>query len=151
MGPGQMARGSPITGAAKLSRKSFEERFWSKVQKSADCWLWTASTQPSGYGQFRVPGGVLLAHRVAYELCVEPIPAGLHLDHLCRVRACVNPDHLEPVTNQENSARGDSPQAVNARKTHCPRGHPYDAVNTYRRPDGRGRGCQACIRIRNRL
>lgn len=129
---------------------SLSERFWAKVDRTADCWLWTASCQPSGYGQFRVPGGTLLAHRVAYELAVGPIPAGLHLDHLCRVRRCVNPAHLEPVTNQENARRGDSPQTVNANKTHCRHGHAYDAGNTYVRPDGRGRGCLACRRSRQR-
>jgi hypothetical protein len=125
------------------------DRFWEKVDRTGDCWLWTASLQPSGYGQFRVPGGVLLAHRVAYELLVGAIPDGLFIDHLCRVRNCVNPAHLEPVTNQENSRRGNSVQTINARKTHCKYGHLFDEENTYHRPDSPGRACRTCIRNRN--
>ncbi len=85
------------------------------------------------------------AHRVAYELSVADIPDGLELDHLCRVRHCVNPSHLEPVTPHENWARGQAISILNAQKTHCPQGHAYDEANTY--ISGRGiRGCRACNR-----
>ncbi len=86
-----------------------EERFWAKVDRSGPggCWLWTASTR-EGYGYFglgRRDEGMVDAHRFAYELLVGPIPAGLEIDHLCRVRRCVNPPHLEAVTSAENKRR----------------------------------------------
>lgn len=73
------------------------DRFWEKVDKSGECWLWTAYTTKKGYGQTHIGGKTKYAHRVAYELSVGPIPDGKELDHLCRNRACVNPDHLDPV------------------------------------------------------
>ena len=85
------------------------ERFWEKVDKAGqdECWLWTANkTAPNGHGRFLGPGGQVMAHRFAYELLVGPIPEGLVIDHLCRVRLCVNPAHLEPVTAEENIRRG---------------------------------------------
>ena len=129
------------------------ERFWSKVDKNGPngCWLWTASTLGGGYGQFRQRAVQVspYAHRVAYELLIGPIPEGLELDHLCRVRHCVNPTHLEAVTHQENMVRGAGVSGrlyagvyPSSRKTHCPRGHEYDEANT-RRYNGR-RHCRAC-------
>ena len=85
-----------------------ERRFWSKVDKTSDCWLWTASTR-YGYGQFRIGGKDsqnLGAHVIAYTWLVGPIPTGKVIDHLCRVRNCVNPAHMEIVTPEENSTRG---------------------------------------------
>jgi hypothetical protein len=114
--------------------------FWDKVDKSGECWVWTAANNGSGYGRFWLDGKMQYPHRVAYEMCVGPIPDGLVIDHLCRNRSCVRPDHLEPVTNAENQARG-----AHAMKTHCPQGHPYDEVNTYRTKTGR-RMCRACNR-----
>lgn len=102
------------------------DRFWAKVQQTESCWLWTAARDHRGYGEFRVelpPARPAKAHRFAYETLVGPIPDGLELDHLCRNRACVNPDHLEPVTGRVNTLRGESPTAQNARKTHCVHGH----------------------------
>jgi hypothetical protein len=100
------------------------ERFWSKVSpETSGCWLWTASLR-NGYGQFHIGGrGMVRAHRWAYELLVAPIPSKLQPDHLCRVRHCVNPLHLELVTSATNTLRGTGPAAINAAKTHCKRGH----------------------------
>jgi hypothetical protein len=97
--------------------------------------MWMGSQDGHGYGQVNVDGIPTKAHRVAFELHVGPIPDGLHIDHLCRVRLCVNPAHLEPVTAAENTRR--QLAAIghpNSRKTHCPRGHPYNAR----------RGCTPC-------
>lgn len=100
-----------------------EQRFWAKVDKTPECWLWKASVQPAGYGQFWLNGTYIGAHRYAYQLLVGPIPDGLQVDHLCRVRACVNPGHMEVVTLSENVLRGTGISAMNARKTHCLRRH----------------------------
>lgn len=125
--------------------------FWAKVQKTDGCWLWTAHVDQSGYGKFgNGKHGTTCAHRIAYELCVGPIPAGLELDHLCRVRHCVNPRHLEAVTHSENVLRGLSPAITAARqraKTHCPKKHPYDEANTIHR--GGARFCRACRDAKN--
>lgn len=126
------------------------ERFWAKVdrRRSDGCWLWTGSKNRGGYGTITVNGHTRAVHRVAYELLVGPIPDGLQLDHLCRVRHCVNPAHLEPVTQRENILRGQGLAAANAAKTHCLRGHPFDGSNTY---VWRGkRFCRACNREHQR-
>lgn len=130
-------------------RGLIEDRFWSKVNFTDACWLWTAQTS-AGYGGFRLGAGDdgkrrrVLTHRWAYEFCVGPIPEGLTIDHLCRVRRCVNPEHLEAVTMRENILRGVGPSAQNARKEGCPAGHPYDEDNT--RWEREKRHCRACHR-----
>lgn len=104
------------------------------------CWIWQASLKHgTGYAQITIARKVYGAHRVSYEAFVGPIPDGLHLDHLCRVRECVNPLHLEPVTPMVNNHR--SP-ITHGNETHCPQGHVYNDTNTYR-ASGR-RYCKPC-------
>lgn len=111
--------------------KPLRQRFLDKIEIDpvTGCWLWTRYIDRSGYGRFHRPTGSPLAHRYAYEEFVGPVPEGMQLDHLCRVRRCVNPEHLEPVTPRENYARGNSFAAVNARKTHCDNGHELAGEN----------------------
>ncbi|NWN89184.1 MAG: HNH endonuclease [Micrococcaceae bacterium] len=121
-----------------------EARFLTKVDKSkGGCWLWIGYLNRSGYGTFGVNGKAMLAHRWSYEHYIGPIPDGLDIDHLCRVRHCVNPAHMEPVTNAENIAR--SPIHYGAR-TRCKNGHEFTPENTAVRPDG-GRRCLTCKRM----
>lgn len=127
----------------KLTRNSAIERFLTKTNRTESCWLWEGGKTKGGYGTFKFQRRTVMAHRFAYESFVGTIPEGLHLDHLCRVRHCVNPAHLEPVANRENVLRGDTIPARNAVKTHCPQGHEYSEVNTYIHPDGR-RTCRMC-------
>jgi hypothetical protein len=108
-------------------------RFWAKVDKAGSdgCWNWTG-TKVNGYGRFGwTARRAQLAHRATYEDAVAPIPDGLVIDHLCRNTACVNPAHLEAVTQQVNTRRGSGLTAVNAARTHCPQGHEYTPANTY--------------------
>jgi hypothetical protein len=109
------------------------------------CWIWRWALDKDGYARQWNPGGSNRAHRVFYEEHVGPIPEGMVIDHLCRECACVNPDHLEPVTIRENTLRGEGLSSVNSRKTHCLRGHAYDAANTYVDPRGE-RACRTCKR-----
>lgn len=107
-----------------MTQRTCNDRFWSKVEKTETCWLWTGGTARNGYGSFWDGNRIGRAHRYAYELLVGPIPEGLQLDHLCRVRLCVNPAHLEPVTQQENIRR------AMVSRTHCKRGHEFTPENT---------------------
>lgn len=131
------------------------ERFWERVRKDeSGCWLWCgAPTIGTGYGKFWVHGTKFLVHRWSYEHFVGPIPEGLQIDHLCRVRMCVNPEHMEPVTAGENARRGagwagNLGQAGKQRaRTHCYLGHPFSGENLYITPAG-VRRCRACDRRR---
>jgi hypothetical protein len=139
---------APVRRGVRRWTKTSLERFMEKIDFSGDCWTWTAAKTPAGYAIFYFNGHVA-GHRWAYEQFAGPIPEGLVLDHLCRNRACVNPDHLEPVTNRENLLRGVGPSADCARRTHCPQNHPYDEANTARGSRGE-RKCRTCNRERNR-
>jgi len=114
-------------------------------EPNSGCWMWTAALNHAEYGKIGLSRrkGWDLAHRVSWRLYRGEIPKGLTLDHLCRVRCCVNPDHLELVTLKVNTLRGAGTSAVNARKTHCPRGHPYDRQLLSGRQKGR-RFCSVC-------
>lgn len=128
------------------------QRFWRKVDVAdSGCWEWNGGLWGGGYGRFVLDGRHVQAHRWAYEALVGPIPDGLQLDHLCRNRRCVNPDHLEPVTNRENGVRGIG-IAARALATHCSHGHEWTEENTNVRPNGtrRCRKCNAAIEARRR-
>ena len=112
------------------------------------CWEWTGSRDVDGYGRLCANGQNRKASRVVYEILHGPITESLELDHICRNRSCVNPLHLELVPHQVNVARGNAGQYLRQR-THCPEGHPYDAVNTYVYGKGK-RGCLKCRRERSR-
>jgi len=120
----------------------WHDRFDAKVapEPMSGCWLWMENVDTSGYAQFSIKGKNRGAHRLSYERHRGEIPAGLQIDHLCRVRSCVNPDHMEMVTQQENMRRG-IPRC--AKITHCPKGHAYDAQNTWIDKTGR-RHCREC-------
>ena len=131
-------------------------RFWSKVDKTDHCWLWTGATSTSGYGYFSTGGQRFSAHRFSYLLAHGGIPEGLVVDHLCHGwdenckaegnscphRACLNPDHLEAVTERVNILRGRGVSGEASRRTHCPKGHPYDETNTL--VEGNARRCRTC-------
>lgn len=125
------------------------DRFWAKVQMAGalECWEWTA-TRLHGYGQFWAAGRLVLAHRWSYEFLIEAIPEGLHIDHLCRNRACVNPWHLEPVTQRVNTQRASS------LVTTCKWGHEFTPENTILRKPRAGcnpsRACRTCTNARRR-
>ncbi len=119
---------------------------WNRVTKTDGCWIWNGPTS-NGYGTVCLDSKNVMIHRFVYELLIGEIPKGMQLDHLCRVRNCVNPNHLEVVTIKENVLRGEGFSAKNLRKTHCNNGHEFTVDNTYIRPDpDNSRECRVCSR-----
>jgi hypothetical protein len=140
---------TPESEVPMQRKPTVEERFWAKVRTTDTCWVWMGGRHSRGYGTFWNGQRRLPAHRWAYEHFVGPIPEGLEIDHLCRNIACVNPEHLEPVTHAENVRRGMAAFGIRqraARITHCPHGHEYTPENT--RVNYQGRFCRACGRAR---
>lgn len=153
---GQKAEGvyTPLPSATSRP-KPVAERFWRYVQKTETCWTWTGERARHGYGVLNIGERRVFAHRISYEMHIGSIPDGLIIDHLCRNTSCVNPDHLEAVTNRVNVLRGVGPSAKNAVKTHCLNGHEFTPTNTLRQPPNwlegpDRRGCRECKRKRNR-
>lgn len=109
------------------------------------CLVWARSLGHRGYGYVQVSGKKHFIHRLAYELAFGPIPEGLVIDHLCRNTACIEPTHLEAVTQRENVLRGISLSAQRARQTHCKNGHEFTDANTWLSPRGQ-RACRRCHR-----
>lgn len=136
-----------------------EERitlFWSRVDKTSSetgCWLWTAMKDTGGYGTVSWNGKMKKSHRISYLLTRGEVSKALTLDHLCRNRACVNPDHLEPVTMRVNALRGFGASAQNAKRTHCKHGHELSGDNLaiYQGKYGEFRQCRICTRKRAHL
>lgn len=124
-----------------------KKRLDGKYRKDAvtGCWLWLGRPNRDGYGTLKIDGKAERAHVVSFVVYKGDVPAGLEIDHLCCVRACIAPYHLEAVTHKENVLRGNSPAALNARKVACKRGHVFTDENTYLKKDG-GRQCQTCRR-----
>jgi len=122
-----------LTRAELPSNETIDRLFWPHVEVTDHCWLWSASVIGGGYGGWQYgPHGSqrhVSAHRCSYVVCVADIPSGLVLDHLCKVRLCVRPDHLDLVTMRENVLRGIGITALNAVKTECKHGHPLTPDN----------------------
>ncbi len=158
--PTRPTQGVVIPMPNQYTYASVEERFWAKVDKNGPipshaphlgpCWLWTSVISRESYGLFyfgpRRRQRQKLAHVMSYEMAVGPKPVGLILDHLCRVRACVRPTHLEAVTDRVNILRGVSVSARNARKERCLRGHEFEPQRTNRGQ----RICKTCINMKER-
>ena len=132
-------------------RRPIRERLLSFVEfdTAGGCWLWSGTISREGYGRFTLPNGTAqgrttVTHRVSYEEFVGPIKPGLVVDHKCRVRCCVNPDHLQQVTQRENILSGTGASARNAMLTHCKKGHPLLPQKENRR------SCVICNRVRMR-
>lgn len=130
---------------------SILQRFWSNIVITDGCWLWKGYINKDGYGRFKIKNRHYMVHRFSYERYKEEIPEGLEIDHLCRHRNCVNPEHLEAVTHLENIRRGDLSYngALNRNKVYCLHGHEFNEVNTYYRPNGK-RNCRECHKLLER-
>jgi hypothetical protein len=133
-----------------MSVTTLPERLARRISVTSDCWLWVGYRNADGYGITSHRNRTWKAHRLIYTMLVAPIPDGLTIDHLCRQRCCVNPAHMEPVPFATNSARGNTINARNGAKTHCPQGHEYTEANTYIEVRGttRKRNCRTCKNTR---
>lgn len=126
-------------------RANTQKVLWERAlpEPNTGCWLWLGYIDRGGYGRISWSGRNVGSHQIAYGLHHGTVPTGLEVDHLCRVRSCVNPKHLEAVPRRVNVLRGQSPAAISARRTHCKNGHAYTSENTYLSQVGRG--CKACL------
>ena len=121
------------------------DRFWHKVNKTNDCWIWTSDKDWNGYGRFNINYKSYYAHRISYLLHHKHISAGLQLHHICNNPSCVNVEHLKQITQTENLIKSDNIGSRNKIKTHCPQGHEYTFENTYVTTANR-RICKTCNR-----
>lgn len=127
------------------ARERFEESY--TPEPNTGCWLWLKYVNEGGYGQSYLNGRLVYAHRMAWEIYRGPIPVGMQIDHVCRVRSCVNPEHLRVVTQRTNLVENSTGLAArNIAKTHCLRGHPLSGENLLARRVGRG--CRTCFNAR---
>lgn len=136
------------------SPKTIWDRAAEKIRVDKDGWWWEGTIGGDGYGKLLIGSratkrSTFQAHRVVWTLLRGPIPEGLDLDHLCRQRNCVWPEHLEPVSRKENLRRGEGFPGVRARQTHCINGHAFDEANTYIAPNGT-RKCRKCSNERRK-
>jgi hypothetical protein len=138
--------------SGKYPRKGLEERLAEKFQINHEtgCYEWTGALMPNGYGEIGRGAGYVYAHRAVLELFVNPIPEGMSVDHLCRNRKCINPDHLEVVTIKVNTLRGIGPATQKKAQTHCKNGHEFTPKNTYVKPNG-CRDCRICKNERKKV
>jgi hypothetical protein len=136
----------------RCKHRTFEDKiklFWERVEKTETCWIWTGSMNGNGYGKIHINKKKVYAHRLSHELFIGKILEGLQVDHLCFVKNCVNPDHLEAVTPYVNNMRSKSQAALNLRKTHCLNGHLLEGYNLM--PNKKNtRQCRSCHNDRRR-
>ncbi len=133
-------------GMFEFGDQRLPRKFWERVKVTGECWLWIGAENGTGYGAFHATKKLQLAHRVAFATLVRFPDDTKVIDHLCRNKLCVNPQHLDEVPQIENVRRGNAGKAQRER-THCPKGHPYNEENTYRAPKNGKRQCKECRRI----
>lgn len=128
----------------------FSTRFWDKVDSKADeCWIWIGAVDKHGYGSILEEKKVKKSHRVSYEMFYGKIPNHLVIDHMCKIKRCINPRHLRAITRGENTLTGSGVSAINKRKTHCIRGHELSGENIflYKRAGHINRQCRLCRKL----